>query len=65
MVCRGISLEGRMDLQVPIRGNLTSARYRGEILRPIVRPYACEVGPGFLPVHNNARPHVVRVCKDF
>ncbi|KAK3540348.1 hypothetical protein QTP70_029565 [Hemibagrus guttatus] len=34
-------------------------RYRDEILGPIVRPYAGAVGPGFLLVHDNARPHVV------
>ena len=43
-------------------GTQTAVRYRDEILRPIVRPYAA-VGPGFLLVQDNARPHVVRVCK--
>ncbi|KAI4878812.1 hypothetical protein NFI96_010008 [Prochilodus magdalenae] len=28
-------------------------------------PYAGAVGPGFLLVHNNARPHVARVCRQF
>ncbi|KAI4886966.1 hypothetical protein NFI96_028651 [Prochilodus magdalenae] len=27
--------------------------------------YAGSVGPGFLLVHNNARPHVARVCRQF
>ncbi|KAI4881820.1 hypothetical protein NFI96_008240, partial [Prochilodus magdalenae] len=35
------------------------------ILGPAVRPYADAVGPGFLLVHNNARPHVARVCRQF
>ncbi|KAI4876420.1 hypothetical protein NFI96_012136, partial [Prochilodus magdalenae] len=36
-----------------------------EILGPVVRPYAGAVGPGFLLVHNNAQPHVARVCRQF
>uniref|UniRef100_A0A674M9I2 Tc1-like transposase DDE domain-containing protein n=1 Tax=Takifugu rubripes TaxID=31033 RepID=A0A674M9I2_TAKRU len=44
---------------------LTAIRYRDEILGPIVRTYAGAVGPGFLLVHDNARPHVARVCRQF
>ena len=58
MVWGGISLEGRTALHVLARGTLTAIRYRNEILRPIVRPYAGAVGPGFLLMHDNARPHV-------
>ena len=65
MVWGGISLEGRTDLYVLNRGKLTVARYRDEILRPIVRPFGGVVGPGFLLVHDNARPHVARVCQRF
>ena len=59
MVWGGISLEGRTDLHVIANGTLTAVRYRDEILRAIVRPYAGAapgsslggaVGPGFLPV---------------
>ncbi|KAI4893558.1 hypothetical protein NFI96_021359, partial [Prochilodus magdalenae] len=39
--------------------------YQDEILGPDVRPYAGAVGPGFLLMHNNARPHVARVCRQF
>ncbi|KAK3536133.1 hypothetical protein QTP70_031019, partial [Hemibagrus guttatus] len=39
--------------------------YREELLGLIVRPYAAAVGPGFLLVHNNAQPHVARVCRWF
>uniref|UniRef100_A0A803K0Y4 Tc1-like transposase DDE domain-containing protein n=1 Tax=Xenopus tropicalis TaxID=8364 RepID=A0A803K0Y4_XENTR len=35
------------------------------ILRPLVRPYAGAVGPGFLLMQDNARPHVARVCQQF
>ncbi|KAI4895597.1 hypothetical protein NFI96_008461, partial [Prochilodus magdalenae] len=63
MVWGGISLEGRTDLYRLDSGTLTANRYQDEILGPVVRPYAGAVGPGFLLVHNNARPHVVRVCR--
>ncbi|KAI4900603.1 hypothetical protein NFI96_003188 [Prochilodus magdalenae] len=65
MVWGGISLEGRTDLYRLDNGTLTAIRYQDEILRPIVRPYAGAVGIGFLLVHNNARPHVARVCRQF
>uniref|UniRef100_A0A8D0DBC0 Tc1-like transposase DDE domain-containing protein n=1 Tax=Sander lucioperca TaxID=283035 RepID=A0A8D0DBC0_SANLU len=42
---------------------LTAIRYRDEILRPLVRPYAGAVGPGFLLMQDNARPHVAGVCQ--
>ncbi|KAI4903405.1 hypothetical protein NFI96_033069, partial [Prochilodus magdalenae] len=61
----GISLEGRTDLYRLDNGTLTAIRYQDEILGPAVRPYAGAVGPGFLLVHNNARPHVARVCRQF
>ena len=65
MVWGGISLEGRAHLHVLNRGNLTGARYRDDILRPSVRPYTSAVGPGFLLVHDNDRPHMARVCQWF
>ncbi|KAI3368419.1 hypothetical protein L3Q82_025380, partial [Scortum barcoo] len=58
MVWGGISLGGRTALHVLARGSLTAIRYRDEILRPLVRPYAGAVGPGFLLMQDNARPHV-------
>ncbi|KAI4896474.1 hypothetical protein NFI96_032686 [Prochilodus magdalenae] len=65
MVWGGISLEGRTDLYRLDNGTLTAIRHQDEILGPVVRPYAGAVGPGFLLVHNNARPHVARVCRQF
>uniref|UniRef100_A0A673ZT04 Tc1-like transposase DDE domain-containing protein n=1 Tax=Salmo trutta TaxID=8032 RepID=A0A673ZT04_SALTR len=52
-------------LHVLARGSLTAIRYRDEILRPLVRPYAGVVGPGFLLMQDNARPHVAGVCQQF
>ncbi|KAI4902048.1 hypothetical protein NFI96_033099 [Prochilodus magdalenae] len=65
MVWGGIFLEGRTDLYRLYNGTLTAIRYQDEILGLVVRPYAGAVGPGFLLVHNNARPHVARVCRQF
>ncbi|KAI4872667.1 hypothetical protein NFI96_000384 [Prochilodus magdalenae] len=65
MVWGGISLEGRTDLYRLDNGTLTAIRYQDEILGPVVRAYTGAVGPGFLLVHNNARPHVARVCRQF
>lgn len=65
MVWGGISLGGRTALHVLARGSLTAIRYRDEILRPLVRPYAGAVGPGFLLMQDNARPHVAGVCQQF
>ena len=55
---------GHTNLHVLANGSLTAARYQDEILRPIVRPYAGAVGPGFLLVQD-AWPHVARVCRQF
>ncbi|KAI4889992.1 hypothetical protein NFI96_013255 [Prochilodus magdalenae] len=65
MVWGGISLEGHTDLYRLDNGTLTAIRHRDKILGPLVRPYAGAVGPGFLLVHNNARPRVARVCRQF
>ena len=58
-------MEGSSAPHVLTRGTLTAIRYRDEILRPIVRPYAGTVGPGFFLMHDNARPHVAEVCQQF
>ncbi len=65
MIWGVISMEGRTDLNRLDNGTLTAIRYREEILGPIARPYAGPVGPGFLLVHDNTRPHVARVCRQF
>uniref|UniRef100_A0AAZ3RXU6 Transposase Tc1-like domain-containing protein n=1 Tax=Oncorhynchus tshawytscha TaxID=74940 RepID=A0AAZ3RXU6_ONCTS len=62
MVWGGISLGGRTAFHVLARGSLTAIRYRDEIPRLLVRPYAGAVGPGFLLMQDNARPHVAGVC---
>ena len=57
MVCAGISVQGKTDLHVLQNGTLTAVRYRDEILDPIVKPYAGAIGPQFILMDDNARPH--------
>ncbi|GFW42721.1 transposable element Tcb2 transposase [Trichonephila clavipes] len=44
LVYGGISIDGRTDLYIIRGGPLTARRYRDEILRPIVVPYAAAIG---------------------
>lgn len=64
MVWGGISMEGRTDLLL-IDGSLTGQRYRDDILRPVVLPYAGAMWPDFLLMDDNARPHRARLVDDF
>jgi transposase len=61
LIWAGISIGGRTDLYVLRNGSLTGLRYRDEILRPIVMPYAVAVGDSFLFMDDNARPHRARL----
>ncbi|GFT06090.1 transposable element Tcb2 transposase [Trichonephila clavipes] len=49
------------------RGNgpLTARRYRVEILRPIVVPYAAAIGDDFILMDDNCRPHRANLVEDF
>lgn len=62
MVWAGISHGHRTQLHF-FDGNLNAARYRDEILRPIVVPYVRRHAVTFQ--QDNARPHVAAVCRDF
>ena len=48
---------------IVVSGNLTAVRYRDEILRPVAVPLVQQHQMTFQ--HDNARPHVARVCQDF
>ena len=44
---------------------MTGVRYRNEILDVYVRPYAGAVGPEFILMNDNARPHRARVVEQY
>ncbi|GFW42542.1 transposable element Tcb2 transposase [Trichonephila clavipes] len=61
----GISIDGRTDLHIIRNGPLTARRYRDEILRPIVVPYAAAIGDDFILMDDNCRPHRANLVEDF
>ena len=61
MIWAGISVNGKTDLYVIENGTLTALRYYNEILDQFVRPYAGAIGPVFILMDDNARPHRVHV----
>ncbi|GFX78325.1 transposable element Tcb1 transposase [Trichonephila clavipes] len=65
MVWAGISLGYRTDLHIFKRGSVTAVRYRDEVLEPIVRLYAAAVGPTFVLMDDNARPHRADIVDDY
>ncbi|GFU23166.1 transposable element Tcb2 transposase [Trichonephila clavipes] len=48
LVYGGISIDGGTDLYIIRDGPVTARRYRDEILRPIVVPYAAAIGDDFI-----------------
>ncbi|GFV32354.1 transposable element Tcb2 transposase [Trichonephila clavipes] len=46
-------------------GPLTAPRYRDEILRSIVVPYAAAIGNDFILMDDNCRPHRTNLVEDF
>ncbi|GFW13688.1 transposable element Tcb2 transposase [Trichonephila clavipes] len=65
LVYGGISIDGRTDLYIIRNGLLTARRYRDEILRPIVVPYAAAIGDDFILMDDNCRPHRANLVGDF
>ncbi|GFT39591.1 transposable element Tcb2 transposase [Trichonephila clavipes] len=64
LVYGGISIDGRTDLYIIRDGPLTARRYRDEILRPIVVPYAAAIGDDFILMEDNSRPHRANLVED-
>ncbi|GFS91036.1 transposable element Tcb2 transposase [Trichonephila clavipes] len=60
-----ISIDGRTYLYIIRNGPLTARRYRDEILRPIVVPYAAAIGDAFTLMDDNCRPHRANLVEDF
>ncbi|GFX83104.1 transposable element Tcb2 transposase [Trichonephila clavipes] len=65
LVYGGISIDGRTYLYIIRSGPLTACRYRDEILRPVVVPYAAAIGDDFILMDDNCRPHRGNLVEDF
>ncbi|GBM53287.1 hypothetical protein AVEN_52312-1 [Araneus ventricosus] len=65
MVWAGIMLDGRAPLHVFERGTVTGVRYRDEILEPYVRLFRGAVGPEFILMDDNTRPHRALLVDEF
>ncbi|GFT80605.1 transposable element Tcb2 transposase [Trichonephila clavipes] len=57
LVYGGIYIDGHTDLYMIRDGPLTACRYRDEILRPIVVPYAAAIRDDFILMDDNCGPH--------
>jgi hypothetical protein len=64
MVWGGITAHGRTPLVV-VAGNLTGIRYQDEIVQPYVIPFIQAQANNVTFQQDNARPHVVRVVRDY
>ncbi|GFV41051.1 transposable element Tcb2 transposase [Trichonephila clavipes] len=65
LVYGGISIDGRTDLYIIRDGPLTARRYRDEIFRPIVVPYAAAIRDEFILMDDNCRLHRANLVEDF
>jgi hypothetical protein len=63
MVWGGITFEDRTNLVVVNRGSMTAVRYRDDIIVLVVEPFGAIHGPGFVFMHDNARPHIANVVR--
>ncbi|GFU49439.1 transposable element Tcb2 transposase [Trichonephila clavipes] len=58
-------IDGRTYLYIIRDGPLTARRYREDIIRPIVVPYAAAIGDDFILMDDNCRPHRANLVEDF
>ena len=63
MVWGGIMGRRKTNLIV-VQGNLSAQGYINQILQPEAVPFLQRHGPAIL-MHDNARPHVARICRQF
>ena len=63
MVWRGIMGRRKTNLIV-VQGNVNAQGYIKQILQPEAVPFLQRYGPAIL-MHENARPHVARICRQF
>ena len=64
MVWGGITARNRTELVI-IDGNLNAARYRDEVLAPVVLPFMQRHDPGVILQQDNARPHTARIVQQY
>ena len=65
MIYAGIFIDRRTELHIIRDGALIGRRYRDEILRPIVGPYAAAIGGEFILMDDNCRPYRANMMNDF
>ncbi|GFS59054.1 transposable element Tcb2 transposase [Trichonephila clavipes] len=65
MVYTTISIDGCTVLHIIWNGALIGCRYRNEILRAIVVPYAAAIGDDFMLMYENCRPYRTNLVDDF
>lgn len=65
MVWGGISWNNRTELVIIPPPGLNANRYVAEVLGPHVVPQRLAQGPGFMFMHDNARPHTARFTQNF
>ncbi|GFW00878.1 transposable element Tcb2 transposase [Trichonephila clavipes] len=65
LVYGGISIDGNTYLYIIRDGPLTARRYRDEILRPIVVPFAAAIGDDFILMDDNCGPHRANQGENF
>ena len=63
MVWGGICFNGRTDLYI-CDGNMNAEQYRRHVINNIVPQFHAAIGPGFLFLDDNARPHRARAVID-
>ena len=65
MVWAGVSRGGRTYSHIVVNGMMTGLSKRDEILEVYVMPYAGAIGPQFVIMDDNARPHRARVVEKY
>ena len=63
MVWDGI-MGRRKTNPIVVQGSLNAQGYINQILQPEAVPFLQRYGPAIL-MHDNARPHVARICRQF
>ncbi|GBM60028.1 hypothetical protein AVEN_147591-1 [Araneus ventricosus] len=63
LVWKGIATNGRTNLYVFAGGSITAARYRDEILHPLLWPFISAMGIDAIFMDDNTRPHRARLVR--